>query len=770
MRGKADLRLERRRNRVKPYKPPYGGKVLQRLFGYLDHRSAAMSAEALATLRIPRSVQRALGFVDEPQRSKRARGAKRVKGPPSPRALVDAKRYAAAIAKAAVALAPEAAGAAAPGAPAGWQPLGPTAIPNGQTYGKNTIGVIGRVSSLAVDPGNPKHLVLGAAGGGIWESTDTGASWAPRTDQMPSNAIGAIAFDPTDSRRVYAGSGEGNFYFNLGAGAYGSTDGGASWSVLASNPFIGSGFFDLVVDPNNPRILYGATIDSTGKSGGFYRSTNGGASWSLKRTGICWSISVHPNGGTVELLVAFADGLFVSSDAGASFKPVALPAKPRGTWTRLSVARVASAPDIAYLFGAINTAPYLWRRAAGAWTAIGSLPAVNPKSPWTGQAQYDWYVEAAPDNPAQIYLGAIDLYRGALRGSSWRFTDISTQGDESIHPDQHCLVTSPDNPDIIYAGSDGGLFRSPDRGATWTSLNQGLATTELEYIAADPNSSQWLMVGTQDNGTVRFTGSAVWDQIASGDGGECGVNPDDPDEVYHSFYCDPQTGLMGFESSIDKGQTWAYQDLALESAIFYPPVEVSGSTVAVGAMAAFLSRDKAAHWQKTPLGFPSDDWATAMHLINPDTLFVGAYYGRCARVDWSAAGWKVEALSTPTPRYISSLRAHPANAQRLWVTIQQMQANAAMVFRSDDGGKSWKGCRNGLPALPMNAVALDPADANRAWVAADRGVYETRDGGASWTSVSVGLPNAIAADLVYHFKDRNLICGTRNRGAWVMNV
>ena len=74
MRGKVDLRLERRRSRAKPYKRPYGGKVLQRLFGYLDQRSTTMSAEAVALLGIPQSVQRALGFVDKPQRSEAASG------------------------------------------------------------------------------------------------------------------------------------------------------------------------------------------------------------------------------------------------------------------------------------------------------------------------------------------------------------------------------------------------------------------------------------------------------------------------------------------------------------------------------------------------------------------------------------------------------------------------------------------------------------------------------------------------------------------------
>src|SRR5262249_47865235 len=131
---------------------------------------------------------------------------------------------------------------AAPGAtppapvPAVWRTIGPSNIPNGQTYGTNTVDVIGRVSSIAVDPGNAAHILVGGAGGGIWESTNTGTTWTPRTDQMPSLAIGAITFDPSAPSRVYAGSGEGNFYFNLGAGVYKSTNGGTTWAVIASAP------------------------------------------------------------------------------------------------------------------------------------------------------------------------------------------------------------------------------------------------------------------------------------------------------------------------------------------------------------------------------------------------------------------------------------------------------------------------------------------------------------------------------------------------------
>jgi photosystem II stability/assembly factor-like uncharacterized protein len=171
--------------------------------------------------------------------------------------------------------------------------------------------VIGRVSCIAVDPRNPKHLLVGAAAGGIWESKDTGATWNPRTDEMPSLAIGAIAFDPQGPKNVYAGSGEGNSYSNLGAGIYKSTDGGTNWSVLTQRPFLGVGFYDLVVDPRDSAVLYAATTN------GFFASTTGGSSWTRKRAEQCWDISLHPAGGaTAEILAAFSDGLFVSTSAG----------------------------------------------------------------------------------------------------------------------------------------------------------------------------------------------------------------------------------------------------------------------------------------------------------------------------------------------------------------------------------------------------------------------------------------------------------------------
>ena len=270
-----------------------------------------------------------------------------------------------------------------------------------------------------------------------------------------------------------------------------------------------------------PSILYAATTN------GFYKSTNRGRTWSLKRVGRCWDISVHPGGGKVELLATFQDGLFASTNGGNTFAAVSLPLAPSAAWTRLAVDRVTAAPDVAYAFGAAGTAAHLWRRSGTAWTKITSVPSTLS----VNQAWYDWYVTATPDKKDQVYIGAIDALRGDLAGSTWSWTNITTHGANSIHPDQHCLTFAPGNSKVIYAGNDGGIYRSTNSGSTWIALNKGLAITEIEYMASDPNTWKWLMAGTQDNGTIRFTGASKWDHIADGDGGDCGVNQQNPNTV-----------------------------------------------------------------------------------------------------------------------------------------------------------------------------------------------------------------------------------------------
>jgi hypothetical protein len=639
----------------------------------------------------------------------------------------------------------------------GWRPLGPVYMPNGQTYGASRVDVSGRIAAIAVDPGDINHILVGAAAGGIWESRDRGATWAPRTDFAPTLTTGAIAFDPSAPATVYCGTGEGNWWARLGAGVLRSTDGGLTWSLLAGTPFVGAGFHDLVVDRNNRQRLLAATTN------GLFQSTNGGVNWTARRNVGTWDLSVRP-AGAAEVLAACSDGLYRSTNGGTTWAAVALPGAPAG-FDRLAVSHAPSNPGVAYVFGAQGTTAFLWRRtAAGVWSSQTVPPGFN-----TVQAWYDWFLAVAPDTGARIYVGGIEVYRGELSGGVWTWTNISNKGNagDSIHPDQHAIAFDPVDPDMIYVGCDGGLFRSPNRGTNWISLNRGLGITEIEYVDHDLGSSRYLLGGTQDNGSVRYTGSAVWEHAADGDGGDCSVGTVVPTTVYHSFYG------MGMERSTTRGNFgsfgWVGPNVPTGfQALFYPPMDSEGSTVAQAGESVYLSRNSGTSW--TAVALPAGCVGSAMEMPTSDQVIVGCTNGRIFRLTWTGAAWSAPAGLT-TPRagaWISDLSCLASNPNRLWATSTSL--GGARIWRSDDGGTSWTDRSAGLPLLPLNGIEIDPSSLDRGWAAADLGVYQTLDAGATWTTYTNGLPNAFVGDLLFHRHARVLRAGMRNRGVWEIPV
>lgn len=639
-----------------------------------------------------------------------------------------------------------------------WRFLGPSSTPDGQTYGDTRVVVSGRVAAIAIDPSNSNHILCGAAGGGVWESQNRGAGWSPRTDYMPTLTTGALAFVPTSPNVVYCGTGEGNFYAGLGAGLLRSTNGGTTWAVHATSPFVGQGFYDLKVDPANGNHLLAAT------TGGFYESTNGGTAWTLRRSGTCWDIALNPAGGsTAEILAAFSNGIFKSVNGGATWIAETLPGAP-ASFNRLAVSIAKSSPAVAYAFGASGSTAYLYKRAAsGSWSRVTTVPTDFA----TGQAWYDWFLGVSPDNPNQVYLGGIEVYRGTQSGTSWGWVKISNKVGDDIHPDQHALAFDPANADVIYVGNDGGLFTSPNRGMNWTSLNNGLGITEIEYLAQDYGSSRWLIAGTQDNGSVRYTGNQVWDHVADGDGGDCGVNRTDPNVVYHCYY------NMGMERSITKGNFGSFSWIGPNvptgySNLFYPPMEVNNDTVAQAGQSVFASRNRGTNWTEIAIG--TGQVASAMYIPDPDRIYVGTTRGRLFRITWLGSAWSV-ATELTSPRLnasISDIHVDPTNLNRIWVTFTSL--NGGRVFRSDNGGTSWTDLSAGLPNLPISAVEVHPGNTNRIWVAADVGVYQSLNLGGTWSPFSNGLPNSLAVDLLYHPHARVLRVGMRNRGVWEIPV
>lgn len=643
-----------------------------------------------------------------------------------------------------------------------WRSLGPFTIPNGQTYGSSRVNVSGRVGAIAVDPSNPAHVLCGAAGGGVWESFDRGGSWAPRTDFAATLTVGALAFNPRTPRTVYCGTGEGNFYWTFGAGILRSLDGGTTWTVLCTAPFVGQGFYEIVVDPANGNHLLAAT------TGGLYVSTDGGVNWTRRRNSLTWSISMAAAGGpTAEILAGSSDGVFRSIDGGTTWTAVALPGGPTG-FDRVAVSIARSNAQVGYVWGARGATVFFYRRAAGAWAAQPLPPGAT-----TSQAWYDWYCAAAPDRDDQVYTGGIESYRGDLAGGMWTWRNLSNKGatGQSIHPDQHTIAFEPGNANTIYVGCDGGLFRSPDRGITWAHCNNGLVISEFEYLAQNFGLSRWIIGGTQDNGTERWTGDPAWTHVADGDGGDCAVNRTTPTTVFHTYFnMSPDRSVTGGDFG-----SWTFLPPAIpagEGSLFYPPLEASangGDTVALGGDALYVSRNNMTSWTRVAL--PAGARASAMYIPNPTTVYVGTTDGRILRTTWNGAAWTAPAaLATPRAgAFVSDLLVDAGNANRIWATYST-RPPGGRVFRSDNGGTTWTDCSAGLPNLPANGIEVDAGNGNRVWVALDLGVYQSFNAGASWADFSASLPNAINGDLVFHPHARVLRVGTRNRGVWEIPV
>jgi photosystem II stability/assembly factor-like uncharacterized protein len=643
-----------------------------------------------------------------------------------------------------------------------WRPLGPNLIPRGQTYGATRPPVSGRAVGIVISTTNPKHLVLCSGGGGLWATKDLGATWQPLTDEQPTLSMGAITAAPGSPNIVYAGTGEGDNESQLGVGLLRSSDGGQNWECVPAAALTGTGVYDIAVDPGDPLHVWVGTMQQ------LLESVNGGATWRVVQRALTWDISINPENPR-EIFAATKAGLIRSVNGGASWSRVALPGVASSVeFDRLEVCHAPSRPGIVYAAGAVDGRGALWRRATsdGSFTEETAPPLDEDSD--LSQAWYDWCVAVSPADPNVVFWGAVELFRGARTSSGWTWTNVSSRrSGDSIHPDQHHIAFDPSDPDTVYVCNDGGLFRSPNRGRNWTSLNRGLGITEFEFVIHLEGQDDWLIGGTQDNGTLsRETGSR-WKQIAQGDGGDCGAD-EGRNLCYHSYY------EMDLERAAATGPAaFRWRDVTPDVAddyecLFYPPMDVRGPVVAKAGVTLFVSDDSALHWTEVPFG-NGGDTASAVVIDGPTVIFVGTASGRLYRIRRAAGGWSratVTRLNTPRTGYISDVV--PLSASVFWISYSAF--GRGHVFRSADGGARWTNRSGNMPDIPINAIVVDPADHRRLFAASDHGVYETRNAGTRWTDFSNGLPNVVVGDMILHERRRVLIAGTRSRGAWEVNL
>lgn len=681
---------------------------------------------------------------------------------------------------------PEARGALKASSTSPWTLLGPVGFDSRiePTWGRMS----GRVRALALDANDPNRILLGTATGGVWLSSNVGQSWAPLTDQMPSLAIGAVAIDPNNANVFYAGSGEANGSY-YSAGLYKSSDGGASWQVLAANTFRLGAIAGILIDPansnfvlvcaRNGRLLNGGT---TGDNiGGVYRSTDGGQSFQLVFNSFCTDLVAVPSNFNILYTSATGiganNGLYRSTDRGQSFTRV------EGTVSGADITRLAigvsRAGSRVYIGGEKGGDVVLQRSLDGGTT--WSPPTLTPK-PEGGegealtycesQCDYDNAIGVDPFNANVVWLGGIGLFRSGDAMESFTRVGANNTGGGPLHVDHHVLAYHPTVQGLVYNANDGGIYRSTDGGATWASIGGTLATIQSYHVALHPTDPNILYTGNQDNGTTQRNGNNVWTEIVGGDGGYAAVDFNNPQIVYAS------TTELNFNKSTDGGQSFqpaGFERAEGEPVGFIAPVVMNPANPAVlvgGTNRLWQTSDGAANWQPITEALPVSEEAVISTIAfarnDPRLIYVGASDGTFARVTPEGTG-RVRGGALPE-RYLTGIAADASNPVIVYAAFsgfnEASPSTPGHVFRSTDGGATWSNVSGNLPDAPVNAVAIRPGQTEEVYVGTDVGVYITLDGGGSWAKMGNGLPNVPVASMAVNGTTDRLVAATYGRSVW----
>ena len=699
------------------------------------------------------------------------------------------------------------------------------------TIGPSNIG--GRIRSIVTHPTDPNLLFVGSVSGGIWKSTDAGASWAPVNDFMPNVAIDTLVRDPSNPQRMYAGTGEVAGDGIRGFGAFVSTDGGSTWPQLGGtvpDPTTQQSDFyyisRIAVHPTNSDIVLIATSGLYCNSGGVYRSTNATSvnpTWTLVYSIAARDVKFDPNNGNnvivgegshcVPPTYTTYDGGAVaySTDAGTSFTRVPLDTTTKGR------VEVAWAPATSGLAVAVTegSGGRFW-----ASTDSGRSWALNSQ---TGDGA-DWYTNTVwvdPTDSQRIVVGGFQFYRGDGPANWWitnaavpwtRINDWTNPA--SVHADDHAIVNASNyngtSNRVVYVGTDGGLYKSADIAAHdgvnftayWSNLNNGLQITQF-YSGAGKSGyaggSTLVVGGSQDNGCLKAPASGLsWSNFFYGDGGVTAVDPVDPN-FYYCEYINASVNRAttgGFAAPICGGPnpiTEGLQDAAngcgasaTNEANFIAPFVLDPNnfnTMLVGAKSLWRSLDvKAAtpDWFVVKGPDPAANNYISAVAVTPgysDMVWVGYNQGQVyctSNGTASSPTWtKVTALSAT--RMVLRIMAEE---NRVFVTYGGYNAGNVMELTVPGQSTPSQLCQasptvtdlsSNLPQAPVRSIVRNATNANWFYVGTDVGVFDSTDGGVSWNANDDG-PGTVATDQLFWLDSATLVAATHGRGMFKATV
>ncbi len=653
----------------------------------------------------------------------------------------------------------------------------------------------GRITDVAISPDNDDVLYVSASVGGVFKTTDRGQNWTPIFDEIGKPSIGNIAIAPSNSQRIYVGTGEANGSSTSGAffgdGMYRSNDAGATWSNigLPESNHIGR----IAVDPSDPdRVFVAATGKLYGKNieRGIYRTTNGGTDWDkvLFVTDSTAAIDVAINTANTDIIFAAmwertrkpwqrsyageSSAIHRSIDGGDTWEELGavhgLPASDTQTG-RIGIAISESDPSTIYArYTTHEIANYfngLYKSTDNGdnWTLVtlGDLDGID--------ASFGWFfgnIRINPIDPDEVYVLGQGIAKTTDSGNSW-------QPVSGMHVDHHAMEYSKNNNAFILAGNDGGAYISENGGATWSHF-ENLPITQFYNIDVDFQQPERLYGGTQDNNTIRTlsAGTNDWNSIWGGDGFHVNVDPNDNNYIY----VESQWGNLGRSTNGGTSFSSATSGLDYDRTNWNTPVIISpfNSEIVYYGANKLYSSNRASLWTaispdltngQHPSGSLSYGTITAIasSYNNLDVIYTGSDDGNVNVTFDGGVIWENISGSLPN-RYVTSLAISPSNDQTAYVTFSGYGEldYTPHIFKTTDGGQNWVDISSNLPSIPVNDVILNSTE-EFLFVATDLNVWYSENDGGTWNILGNDLPLTIIRDLKLHEPTNMLYAGTFGR-------
>ncbi len=679
----------------------------------------------------------------------------------------------------------------------------------------------GRSAAVTGVSGVPNLFYMGTTGGGVWRTKDGGNTWENISDGFFGGSIGAVAVSDWDNNVIYVGGGEKTVRGNVsyGYGMYKSVDAGKSWEHigLKNSRHIAR----IRIHPKNPDLVYAAVMGDLYKSSeerGVYRSTDGGKSWQRV-------LFANADAGVVDLImdpnnprILFAttwrirrtpyslssggegSGLWKSTDGGDTWKNITKnEGLPKGVW---GISGVTVSPVNSNRVWAIieNKDGGVYRSEDGGET----WKMINKERKLRQRAWYYTRIYADSQDEDGVHVLNVQYHKSKDGGKTY-------ESYRTPHGDHHDLWIAPEDNQRMIIGDDGGGQISYDAGENWsTYYNQ--PTSQFYRVTTD-NAFPYRIYGAQqDNSTVRIPhrigGGTIdesdWESTAGGESAHIAVDPSDNDVVYGGSYDGFLTRVDHKTDQVRAINVWPDNPMGHGAEgfkyrfqgnfpIFFSPH--NPKRLYTTSQHVHVSEDEGQSWKIISPDLTTNDSTKLKSSGGPITqdntsveyyctIFAASESYHEEGVIWAGSddgllhvtrnggeSWdKVTPPGMPAWTMINSVEIDPFNKGGLYVagTRYKLGDYQPYLFKTEDYGKSWTKIVNGIPADHFTRVLrADPEKKGLLYSGTETGMYVSFDDGANWQPLQMNLPIVPITDLA--IKENNLIAATQGRSFWLID-